>query len=211
MPQSELRLVKRSVEFLDAGRVDQLPRGLRGIYVLYHHRPRLDRFDVVYVGMARSGRRGGIRGRLRQHRIKKADLWTHCSVFEVWDNIRDEEVVELEGLFRHIYRLDTRANRLNVQGTYKKLTRVEAPDLAEWRPARQSLPVRPCAGHWASGGRSGSVWHPGTRPGPAAARRSRFVVRRRATARATSRRAFMRVSGTLLHPAPGSAGLKGRF
>ena len=54
------------------------------------------RFDVVYVGMAS---RGGIRARLKNHRRKKAGLWTHFSVFEVWENIRDEEVRELGGAF----------------------------------------------------------------------------------------------------------------
>jgi hypothetical protein len=50
-------------------------------------------------------------------------------VFEVWDNVRDEEVVELEGLFRHIYPRDTRADRLNIQGTSKTLTRGTDPDV----------------------------------------------------------------------------------
>jgi len=31
-------------------------------------------------------------------------------------HIRDEEVAELEGLFRHIYRRDGQANRLNIAG-----------------------------------------------------------------------------------------------
>ena len=61
-------------------------------------------YDVVYVGMATQG----IRGRLESHVKRKGDLWTHFSAFEVWDNIRDEEIVELEGLFRHLYRKDSR-------------------------------------------------------------------------------------------------------
>jgi hypothetical protein len=104
--------------------VDALPRGMRGIYVLYKHRPRVRRFDVVYVGMAAEG---GIRPRLRSHRAKKKDLWTHCSVFEVWDNVTPAEVKELEGIFRHIYRRDSRASRLNVQRSFarmKKLPRI---------------------------------------------------------------------------------------
>ena len=103
---------------------DHLPRGMRGIYVLYNHRPRVRRFDVVYVGMAADG---SIRSRLRTHRTKKKDLWTHCSVFEVWDNITPAEVKELEGIFRHIYRKDSRAAELNVQrsfGRMKKLPRI---------------------------------------------------------------------------------------
>jgi hypothetical protein len=53
----------------------------------------------------------------------KRDLWTHFSVFEVFDNVRGEEIEELEGLLRHIYRRDARANRLNVQRGFKKLAR----------------------------------------------------------------------------------------
>jgi hypothetical protein len=44
--------------------------------------------------------------------------------FEVWDNILDEEVTELEGLLRHIYRYDPEANKLNIQKGLKKARRV---------------------------------------------------------------------------------------
>jgi hypothetical protein len=118
---SPLRLLKRRQEFVPSARVNDLPRGMRGIYVLYAHRPRIKRFDVVYVGMAATG---GIRPRLRSHRAKKRDLWTHCSVFEVWENVTPAEVKELEGILRHIYRKDSRAARLAVQrsfATMKKL------------------------------------------------------------------------------------------
>jgi hypothetical protein len=81
-------------------------------------------FNVVYVGMAAAGTRGGIRGRLKRHRLRKKDLWTHCSVFEVWDNIRNEEIIELEGLFRQIYANDQRANLLNKQRSFRLLQAV---------------------------------------------------------------------------------------
>src|SRR5689334_9011487 len=113
MPQSALRLIRRRLEYVPLDDIQRLPPGLRGIYVLYRHVPARrgtrQRYDVVYVGMAQTG---GIRGRLRSHRRTKRDLWTHCSVFEVWDNIRDEEVAELEGLFRHLYRHDSAASAL---------------------------------------------------------------------------------------------------
>jgi len=133
MEQSPLRLIKRCVEYVEAEEIDDLPTGLRGIYVLYKSRPRINKFDVVYVGMASAGRRGGIRGRLKRHRLKKADLWSHCSIYEVWDNIRDDEVKELEGLFRHIYRHDSRANKLNVQRGFKKMRQVISKRYWEWK------------------------------------------------------------------------------
>ena len=127
MHQSPLRLIKSKVEFLPVGKVKSLPSGLRGIYVLYNKPNRkVSTFDVVYVGMARAGKGRGLKRRLISHTrsMTKRGLWTHFSVFEVWDNIRDEEVEELEGLFRHIYRHDAQANRLNVLRRFKKLGQV---------------------------------------------------------------------------------------
>jgi hypothetical protein len=135
MEQSALRLIKRSAEYRSQDEVLDLPRGVRGIYVLYKCRPRIEQYDVVYVGMTTTGHAGGVRGRLKSHKTKKVGLWTHFSVFEVWDNIRDEEICELEGLFRHIYRLDTKANRLNKQRGFKKLLTIRNDDLVEWDSA----------------------------------------------------------------------------
>ncbi len=36
-----------------------------------------------------------IRERLKTHRRKKEGLRSHFSIFEVWDNIRDDEIKEL--------------------------------------------------------------------------------------------------------------------
>lgn len=131
MEQSPLRLIKRSSEYISIHDINNIPKGLRGIYVLYNRRPKLKTYDVVYVGMTLGGR-GGIRGRLKGHRRKKVGLWTHCSIFEVWDNIREDEIIELEGLFRHIYRYDSRANKLNKQRGFKKLKMVRDSRFREW-------------------------------------------------------------------------------
>ena len=96
-----------------------LPARMRGIYVLYQQGEDKT-MNVVYVGMAR-GDYSGAKGRLIQHKKNKADLWTHCSVFEVWDNIFPQQVEELEGLFRHLYRRDENANKLNKQKAYAPL------------------------------------------------------------------------------------------
>jgi hypothetical protein len=79
--------------------------------------------------------RGGIRGRLLSHQRskRKGTLWSHFSAFEVWDNIRNEEVAELEGLFRFIYRNDSEANALNSQKGFKRASRVRQNDLGKWR------------------------------------------------------------------------------
>ena len=124
MPQSELKLVKRWQDFVPKRDRQKVPVNVRGIYILYKYRRRSDAYDVVYVGMVGAPKAGGIRHRLRRHSETKGKLWTHFSVFEVWDNIHEHEVAELEGLFRQIYSRDQRANRLNKQKSFKKLKRV---------------------------------------------------------------------------------------
>ena len=70
-----LRLIQKCAEFLPQDRISDLKKRLRGIYVLYKRAPRgkgaKDIFNLVYVGMARSGRGGGIRGRLKTHLRRK--------------------------------------------------------------------------------------------------------------------------------------------
>ena len=136
MPVSELRLIKRCVEFVPIDEAKNVPHRTRGVYVLFKYRPRLNKYDVVYIGMAGGEKKAGICGRLGKHKREKRDLWTHFSIFEVWDNIREDEVKELEGIFRHIYRRDNRANRLNLQKSFKKLTKVrQATEKEGWMKA----------------------------------------------------------------------------
>jgi hypothetical protein len=133
MPESALRLIYRRREFVPQDELLTVPRGLRGLYVLYNYESKAGSYNVVYIGMAASGRRGGMRGRVNQHRKKKKGLWTHFSFFEVWDNIREEEIRELEGLFRQIYRHDELANSLNKQKSFRKLKRVPGIPLQKKR------------------------------------------------------------------------------
>lgn len=133
MPPSELWLIKRCAEFRPRDQTGLIPKGTRGIYALLRQRPKLRKFDVVYLGMAAGGK-AGVRARLKAHSRsrRKGPVWTHFSVFEVWDNVRQDDIEELEGLFRHIYRKDTRANRLNRQRKFRKLVRVRVNDLRKW-------------------------------------------------------------------------------
>jgi hypothetical protein len=131
MAISELKLIKHALEYLPKEDISLVPYRTRGIYALYQKSADQDIYDLVYIGMAR-GLKGGIRKRLRSHKKSKPDLWSHFSVFEVWDNIREEEVEELEGLFRHLFKKDSKANSLNKQKEYKKLERVRRSTLKEW-------------------------------------------------------------------------------
>ena len=134
MSISELKFIKRCAEFQPKSEIKNVPGRTRGIYALLCERRKLNKFDVIYIGMAR-GLKSGIAGRLRSHArsVRKRELWTHFSLFEVWDNISEDEVSELEGLFRHIYRKDSLANRVNRQRSFKKLKKVQENKLSKWR------------------------------------------------------------------------------
>ena len=124
MAVSELRLIKNCAEYLTQDEVYRIPKLTRGIYVLYKCRPKTGMYDVVYVGMAGGEVKSGIGGRLRSHVRRKKRHWTHFSAYEVWDNIREAEVRELEGILRHLYCFDSRANKLAVQKRFIKLHRL---------------------------------------------------------------------------------------
>jgi hypothetical protein len=128
MPESSLRFIKRiSKGFISKNDIASIPDGLRGIYVLYKlekvKRPSKAAHNVVYIGLATNG----FKGRLRSHRDseKKKDQWDACALYEVWDNVRDEEIEELEGLFRHVFRKDSLSNTLAVQRNYKHLEHLD--------------------------------------------------------------------------------------
>ena len=128
--ENQLRLMRRCAQWKSKTEIDHVPRGIRGIYTLLKHCPRLKKFDVVYIGMAEG--KLGIMDRLRSHAKSKSkgDLWTHFSMFEVWPNI--SEIAEIEGLFREIYRKDRRVNKLNRQRKCKMLQRVRIRTLKNW-------------------------------------------------------------------------------
>jgi hypothetical protein len=132
MSISELRLIKSVLEYQPIENIHLVPIKTRGIYALYQEQEDGKAYDLVYVGMAR-GKESGIRGRLSKHRKRKQDLWSHFSVYEVWDNVREDEVEELEGLFRHLFKHDSKANSLNIQKTYKKLVHIRRDTEQRWK------------------------------------------------------------------------------
>lgn len=132
MPSSPCFLFKNAIEFQKKAEIGSVPKGTRGIYVLFHSDEN-EKMNVVYIGMAR-GEKSGVKGRLRSHLRSKKELWTHFSVFEVWENITSKQVEELEGLFRQIYSRDSSANKLNRQKKYKPLRTVTRKSFSDWIP-----------------------------------------------------------------------------
>jgi hypothetical protein len=140
MPIARLRFVKQCIQLRDLveDEVRQVPNRTRGVYALYKKSGRY--YDVLYIGMA-GGPRAGVRGRLRDHlkNEEKRRKATHFSVFEVHDNISEEEVRELEGLLRHIFARDQNANRLATQKTYEPLGFVETEDWKQFETQSRAL------------------------------------------------------------------------
>ena len=118
--KSGMRFIKSSLEYRHIDEIPFLSDGLRGIYALYQKTGAS--YELVYVGMSGRDATGRIKGRLKRHKRIKNESWTHFSYYEVWDNITELEIRELEGLFRHFCRFASGANLLNLQQTYKPLT-----------------------------------------------------------------------------------------
>jgi hypothetical protein len=131
--ETPFRLIKWCAQWQEMKQFEKVPLNLRRIYVLHKLTPgRSDCYNVVYVGMATSG--VGIKRRLRTHARskKKRNKWTHFSFFVVWENIRNDEISELEALFREIYRKDDRANSLNKQRGSQKLKKMRRQNPKHW-------------------------------------------------------------------------------
>ncbi|MGB3423961.1 MAG: GIY-YIG nuclease family protein [Castellaniella sp.] len=130
-PKNEpLRLIQFQREWIPIEDIDQIPKALRGIYVLYKNVDIDDKHEyrnVVYVGMSGSG----LKGRLRSHKKNKKNAWDMCSIFVVWPNVREGEIRELEGIMRHIFRFDEGAQSMNLQGTYNSLLKTPKIELSE--------------------------------------------------------------------------------
>jgi hypothetical protein len=129
---STLRLIKWCTQWQDKKNWEKVPVNLRGIYVLHNGDPKEDIYNVVYIGMAASGM--GIKRRLRNHyrSKRKGDKWTHFSFYVVWENIRDDEIRELECLLQEIYRKDTHANSLAQQKGCQRIKDIREKDPKKW-------------------------------------------------------------------------------
>lgn len=120
--KSSMRFIKSALEYRSISEVKVVPRNLRGIYALYQRQGK--NYNMVYIGMSGKGSNGRIRARLSKHVKNQRKKWSHFSYYEVWDNVSDLEILELEGLFRQLYRFDSRANTFNLQQTHKPLIQV---------------------------------------------------------------------------------------
>ncbi len=132
MPWSQCIFIKRMAEFIPKEEMNDIPPNTRGIYALLKRTK--ENYNVVYIGLS-AGVKAGMASRMRTHNRspKKAGAWTHFTIFEVHDNITNDQIRELEGLLRHIYRKDLKANSLAKQLRYKKFKNISEKDLKKWK------------------------------------------------------------------------------
>lgn len=131
MPKSPLRLFKSIKEFIPRADLSKIPKYIRGVYVLYEE---LDetKYKVKYIGVSERS----VKGRIVKH-VKsesKNGGWDHFSVYEVHDNISDEEVKELESVILFIYRKDPTVNMLNALRSTKALVSIKRVPLGGYGP-----------------------------------------------------------------------------
>jgi hypothetical protein len=129
-----MHFIKRCAEwcpFTDE-EVAKVPHNTRGVYILFQETGN-DVYEVRYIGMAGSAT-AGVHGRLLSHLRSrtKSRLCTHFSVFEVHRKIDEDQVQELEGLLRHIFRKDPTANSLARQNAHGPLYDLRENDLTKW-------------------------------------------------------------------------------
>lgn len=131
MSWSYCSFIKRMAEFRPKREVSLIPHNTRGLYALLNQVG--SHYSVVYVGMS-AGDGAGMRSRLKRHNLskRKQAAWTHFTICEVHDNVPRQEIRELEGLLRHLYRKDLTANGLNTQLTYRPFKKVTRNDLRNW-------------------------------------------------------------------------------
>ncbi len=131
--QAPLRTIKRWLRYQPKSTWARVPRGTRGLYVLYR-RGKADRYEVSYIGVAGLGPTGGggILSRLKSHAQNKRG-WTHFSLFEVHDNIDRHEILELEALLLSIFRHDSRIQLSNKQTSSRKF--YEIRKAKHWKAA----------------------------------------------------------------------------
>jgi len=145
MPKSLLRMFKSVKEFVPEKALSVVPRRIRGIYALFESLGE-NQFKVKYIGISERS----VKGRIAKHARSKNKMghWDCFSVYEVHDNISDEEIKELESLLLFIYRKDPNANLLNAQRSAKAFRALRKVPLggygppAEGRKRRKTGPRR---------------------------------------------------------------------
>jgi len=134
-----LNLIESCKEFTprSSDNINKIPWYTRGVYELLKEEDgpkRTKLYRVVYIGMGTG--HAGIRGRIHNHAIKwNRQKWSHFSYFEVWHNIPDIVIGEIESLFLYFFRKHKKRGgqtlKLNSRLESRKLKRLSEAQVAQ--------------------------------------------------------------------------------
>jgi len=116
-------LVKLEIEFQPSGSIMRVPPNLTALYVLYSHDSESRHMNVRYVGYANSQSGEDARSMLWQQHKLNGRMWSHFSVYELWDHFQKDDTRAVETLFDHVYRHDS-----HLKSHLAKNKRVETRD-----------------------------------------------------------------------------------
>jgi len=105
--QGSTPLVRREIEYRSSSCIMQVPPNMTALYVLYSNSSNSRHMNVRYVGYASSQSGSDARSMLQQHYKLNARMWSHFSVYELWDYFQKDDAAAVKALFEHIYRHDS--------------------------------------------------------------------------------------------------------
>lgn len=100
-------LVRNEMEFLPASEIMSVPANIKALFALFAYDSELKNYNVMYVGYASSEGENKIRALLKEQQRLNGRMWSHFSVYELWDYIQEKDDRAVEMLFNQIYRRDT--------------------------------------------------------------------------------------------------------
>jgi hypothetical protein len=100
-------LVRHEIEYQPSRYIMQIPPNFTALYVLYAYDSETRHMNVRYVGYADKQSGDDVRDMLLQQQKLNGRMWSHFSVYELWDYFQKDDTKAVETLFEHVYRHDS--------------------------------------------------------------------------------------------------------
>jgi hypothetical protein len=113
-------LVRYEMEFLPASEIMQIPGNIKALFALYAYDSELRNFNVMYIGYANNEGGNTIRSLLKEQERLNGRMWSHFSVYELWDYIQKDDQRAVDMLFKQIYRRDALYRREMTRSSLEK-------------------------------------------------------------------------------------------
>lgn len=114
-------LVRYEMEYQPTSQIQLVPSGIKALIVLYSYNKEPEYFNVKYIGYADGKGFNTARAILSEQQQLNGRMWSHFSVYELWDHLQKNDDYAVNELFRQIYRRDSHS-RSSVTMDKKKYT-----------------------------------------------------------------------------------------